>query len=482
MADSTAISPLFWLPVELLEEISQFLTRPESVPALTVDKTLHNVFARRIWRNINHESHIWKATSSAWRAYGHLVRTFSVTSWYDFECIPDLPLIVGLKIYLKAENSSIFEYKMPTLRELTVVSILKPFGPVPEKSVQNVLTWIKEAEKSGQEVSVEWDLEVDTADKLEWIEDVLVETVYLERHSIKFDFVGNCVDLQRMAKFESRIVEIKMPELFTDNVLPVLNGLLKLDGVVFSQLRRLNIELPVFDGHDENQFIPQVDASWFPALISLELTFSAATSEFLVHPVFIGTLASLTTLQLGCCDYDGWDLVVKWVPNVRYLGFSFSELMLESSVLAQYTPLLEEIMIEDGCEIMFSATRDSSAQLLNLRVLDIGMEEGTDYDMDSDVFEFIVLNAPNLQTVKFTLFQSSHFCVYSLEGETNDSVHHLSVSFELSALEEVDIDNLVSSFPGLRVLEYGQRPFDEKMFNSIRQRHSHIKVLRNRAF
>ncbi|KAI8873873.1 hypothetical protein GQ42DRAFT_160194 [Ramicandelaber brevisporus] len=79
-----AVAPvcqLFRLPHELLELVAVWFSRSEAVPILTVNSTLHEIFAERIWRRLDTYLADDRKTipQASLLRYGHLVRRIRVT-------------------------------------------------------------------------------------------------------------------------------------------------------------------------------------------------------------------------------------------------------------------------------------------------------------------------------------------------------------------------------------------------------------------
>ncbi|KAI8874041.1 hypothetical protein GQ42DRAFT_152211 [Ramicandelaber brevisporus] len=93
-----AVAPvcqLFRLPRKLLELVAAYFSRREAVPVLTVNSTLHEIFAERIWRRLDSDR-VWCRLDTylvnsrrsipleSLPRYGHLVRRMRVT-WRTLE-------------------------------------------------------------------------------------------------------------------------------------------------------------------------------------------------------------------------------------------------------------------------------------------------------------------------------------------------------------------------------------------------------------
>ncbi|KAI8869002.1 hypothetical protein GQ42DRAFT_163738 [Ramicandelaber brevisporus] len=80
LAAAAAACQLFRLPRELLELVAAYFSRSEAVPVLTVNSTLHEIFAERIWRHLDTYLADERKTISlkSLPRYGHLVRRMRI--------------------------------------------------------------------------------------------------------------------------------------------------------------------------------------------------------------------------------------------------------------------------------------------------------------------------------------------------------------------------------------------------------------------
>ncbi|KAI8866356.1 hypothetical protein GQ42DRAFT_158824 [Ramicandelaber brevisporus] len=78
IAEPNPVSLLFSLPRGLQKLITEFFARWETVPALTVNKAFHELFAEHIWRRLDKNvPYDVNMPPEAPKTYGHLVRRFA---------------------------------------------------------------------------------------------------------------------------------------------------------------------------------------------------------------------------------------------------------------------------------------------------------------------------------------------------------------------------------------------------------------------
>ncbi|KAI8871873.1 hypothetical protein GQ42DRAFT_154095 [Ramicandelaber brevisporus] len=248
----SSMTSLCSLPFELIEEISRFFKRSESVRVLRVNSVLHEAFARRIWRHItSSEGTVWNAPPSAWTHYG--------------------PLTASIRL------SGLFKRA-----DLLIMA-----------------AWISDVEKRAQDVAVEWKLVTggETTSQMDVILDAITKP---ELHSFNIRLVQSIYEFEQKSKFAAMMVEIRLPHAAMGVKPSLLNEVLSWKGVVFSRLRRLNLHLLVYkvehgngndldedegwydvsdeeDAADDNDMngddgnVPTFPASRFPALESLNI-------------------------------------------------------------------------------------------------------------------------------------------------------------------------------------------------------------------
>ncbi|KAI8868530.1 hypothetical protein GQ42DRAFT_164061 [Ramicandelaber brevisporus] len=341
------------------------------------------------------------------------------------------------------------------------------------------MSWIAGAESRGQEVNVDWHLVAFSRDNSEWIDDFLSSIDKPEQHSISLDQSISTFSIKQVSKLASMLVAASFPTPMSEPVTDAFNSLFAIgqDDIVFQRVRQLNLELPLSSDGAEDSIVPDLSVAHFPALESLNLGFTAIRNRQFGINVVPGIWASITTLRLECCYDAYWNIIAKCVPNLRILRFNFTHLTLDLALMAKYMPQLENLEVGEGCDVDFLHNEDSkSAQLLNLYSFEVDKSESVNSYLSLDEFEFIVHNAPNLQSVKFAHGWFEGSTLDELNGAVNASVRNLFVSFYGALIENDDFDAMISVFPNLAKLELDQDPLSEELFSSLRERYPSINI------
>ncbi|KAI8865923.1 hypothetical protein GQ42DRAFT_165816 [Ramicandelaber brevisporus] len=485
-----AVSPLFWLPIELLEEISQLFTRPESVQVLTVNSVLHEVFARRIWRNIGcHDRLIWEAPFSAWRRYGHLVRRLYIKSSCALNTIADLPGIVHLEVELSSASCRIFEQKLPQLNRLEI-SHTASYSPADGEGTRRAIDWVFAAEKRGQEVDVTWCLNAYSDEQWDWIDELVVLLKKSEYHSfilatpdytLPFTF-----PLKHVRKLASMLSSLSFKYLSGDSATGYAMGILADNEIVFKKLRRVRFTLPSRELQDAMP-LPSLLSSRFPVLKHIELSWSGNPISDLVHPFFHGSLMSVSSMRLYGCNDGSWNSIIGSVPNVRKLSLDACKLKFDVQVVAKQIPLLQKLSIYDGSGIDFthegkcreSAGATSAGQFLKLDVMEIWVHAYKGMVELEKLYEIMVNHAPSLRTVKIV----GDTLTVPLSDKTNGAVNPpvKQLYFRVKSVAENDFEFILGLFPKLGIFEVDSPEHNLELLAKVRARYPHLGVLTTRS-
>ncbi|KAI8872870.1 hypothetical protein GQ42DRAFT_160964, partial [Ramicandelaber brevisporus] len=478
------------LPFELVEEISCFFKRTESVRVLTVNKVLYEAFVRRIWRHITpSEDAVWKAPPSVWVLNGPLVRTISIPS--DLRVgtkMPSLPNLLDLSVRLDKVSSRIFEHDMPLLQTVSISFT----DSIKRADLLKVAAWVSDTEKRGQDVDIEYGLEAKGRGSLSWFNVILDVITKPDLHSLNVDLTNGVFDIDQISKFAPVLVEIKLPEMTMGSKPSSLNTILSQSGAVFSRLRYLDLrlrgkrEVRPFgndmdevnhtvddsdmdedngtgddgrdgdnDMHGDDGHVPSLPASCFPALKSLSIHIlecrSSVPRSCMNYPFFSKPLSTVTELDLVSCDYDAWTSAAKCVPQLKDLAFTCSRLTLSTQFLAHNLPQLERLEIGEYCYISIRYDESDSSrvgQLANLRKFVLNKEGSGSLSPTSDDLKFILRQLPNLYTLDIASFDHDNRVFDMLQGETNESVRHLYASV-FDQFYDWDYSELLALFPNL---------------------------------
>ncbi|KAI8871695.1 hypothetical protein GQ42DRAFT_161839, partial [Ramicandelaber brevisporus] len=166
IAELDPVSLLFGLPRELQELITEFFARWEAVPALTVNKAFHELFAERIWRRLDkgvpYENNM---PPEALKTYGHLVRRFA--SRQDIPVSDDLlstfPNLTHLWIpYYDLKNAAVAAQGKPLERLQHVgFSLYDELIDMHDKTVDDdpAFQWInRQADSCTGKLTIEWEM------------------------------------------------------------------------------------------------------------------------------------------------------------------------------------------------------------------------------------------------------------------------------------------------------------------------------------
>ncbi|KAI8867981.1 hypothetical protein GQ42DRAFT_180299 [Ramicandelaber brevisporus] len=154
---ATADKNLSPLPLELLIETASYFSRWEAAEVLTVNSVFHDAFSRVVWSYVYIvDSNAHLLLKSAWKKYGHLVRT----SYVDLEEVHKLPAVsmpnlVELDLEIKGPSLRLFEsIKLPHLRQLSLKLGYEKWIRADFKKGVELAQRLK---RNGQPVEVEWD-------------------------------------------------------------------------------------------------------------------------------------------------------------------------------------------------------------------------------------------------------------------------------------------------------------------------------------
>ncbi|KAI8868882.1 hypothetical protein GQ42DRAFT_179672 [Ramicandelaber brevisporus] len=457
-------SPLFRLPLELLEEISYYFTRAEAVQVLTVNSTLHEIFANRIWRSITStDQTVWKAPASAWTRYGHLVRSLVISDeLFIIVCMPNLPKLLKLEVFLDEPGYSIFEYEMPLLQRLDV----KCF---PESTAFQMVgamaaaKWVAEAESRNQNVSVNWSLRTDYSDRLDWLGDMLDTVTRPEHYSVTLRADDNLMKLSESnaAKLAVMLVNFTYDGRLRINegsVLSAYSSFITNSKHVFTKLQHLSIEL-TYDSSIDSDKIPKLRDTQFPVLDSIEIRAVRDSHVYRCGLKFDGDFSTVTKMQLTDCDNIIWSIVTPGCfTGVRDLTLSGVGWILNPRTLARQFPVLFRLVICEsyGVDFSFSGAVQSgkAVQLQYLEELEIRFSHDFDEEITADMFRFIFYHAPKLHSIDFSYgwFECSALYEFVNNGVVNTSVRHLSVTLFRDEIED-GFNALSSLLPNLERLE-----------------------------
>ncbi|KAI8867277.1 hypothetical protein GQ42DRAFT_164898 [Ramicandelaber brevisporus] len=482
-------SPLFRLPLELLEEISYYFTRAEAVQVLRVNSTLHEVFANRIWRHITiTDQTVWEAPASAWTRYGYLVRSLVIPDELPPNtCMPNLPKLLKLEVFLGGLSHSIFEYEMPLLQQLDVKCSPKSTDYQSDGTMA-AAKWIDEAESRNQNVSVNWSLRANCPHNLDWLGDMLDTVTRPEQHSVTLVAFDNLVQLSdnNTAKLAVMLVNFSYDgrlSIIEGSVSSAYNSFLTNSKHVFTKLKHLSIELTYDDGIDGDK-IPKLRDTQFPAIESVEIREVRDSYVYRCGLKLDGDFSTVTKMQLTDCDNAIWSIVTHGCfPGVRDLTICRSILTLNPLMLARQFPDLDHLAIIDDCEIDLSYNGSiqstKTVQLQYLEEFEMDFADRSNFEIRADTLQFIFYHAPNLHSVKFHAgwFACSVLDEFVENGVMNTSVRHLSMRFYDDFTQEDELDTFIELLPNLETLELSQDPcVDQDLVSHLCKRHPHIDI------
>ncbi|KAI8871593.1 hypothetical protein GQ42DRAFT_154361 [Ramicandelaber brevisporus] len=171
---AVAACQLLRLPRELLELVATYLSRREAVPVLTLNSTLHEIFAERIWRRFDADRILRRLDTSLAKdlpippaslpRYGHLVRRMRVT-----ELLPEsvdlaaaFPNVTHLLVPLSRLADSIKLSQGKCFERLCCLDVCDLEFYIKLKSLDGtdpVLDWIDSRFEDGAGLEkVEWEL------------------------------------------------------------------------------------------------------------------------------------------------------------------------------------------------------------------------------------------------------------------------------------------------------------------------------------
>ncbi|KAI8871315.1 hypothetical protein GQ42DRAFT_154583 [Ramicandelaber brevisporus] len=169
-AATAAACQLFRLPHELLELVAAWFSRGEAVPVLTVNSTLHEIIAERIWRCI--DTYLARRKTIPPKPllrYGHLVRRLRIT-WRTLESIDlaaTFPNLTHLWIPIYRLADIIESSQGKCFERLNYLSTYDYINYIGESdNIEPVINWINnrfEAETGLEKM----ELEVETSDDIQ---------------------------------------------------------------------------------------------------------------------------------------------------------------------------------------------------------------------------------------------------------------------------------------------------------------------------
>ncbi|KAI8869897.1 hypothetical protein GQ42DRAFT_22430 [Ramicandelaber brevisporus] len=214
--DPAVVAPvcqLLRLPRELLEMVAAYFSRRETVPVLTVNSTLHEIFAERIWRRL--DTYKRSIPLEPLLKYGHLVRRMRVTKLIpqSIDLAATFPNITHLWLSffeladaVKSSQGKCFE----RICFLGIKSFNYKFDKTkPSRTVNSVLNWIDsrfEAEVGLEKV--EWELS--TPNDMKWLTRLLPWfRPHCAKDRIYFVLSGDGVNLNEITDVDTRALVSK---------------------------------------------------------------------------------------------------------------------------------------------------------------------------------------------------------------------------------------------------------------------------------
>ncbi|KAI8873272.1 RNI-like protein [Ramicandelaber brevisporus] len=490
---------LFPLPLELVEEIASYFTCSEALKVLTVNSVFHHAFSRVVWSHIhlsNANAHV--IPKSAWKKYGHLVRTATV-GLDRMQKLPaiSMPNLVELDLYLGGDAYRLFErVELPHLRRL---SLTLTYGKWTRADFKTGVDLAQRLKRTGQSVEVEWDVHATKDGDLLILDEMIglagdtaFDSLSLLARSL-YDPVGVLSHLPKLALL-LKSVEFSCAKVFdsifggdTDVIFPRLESL-QLDGMSIAEYsvgpnvitpQRLpvlkKLWLMTMEDKDQQWVSNIFSGDEWPHLTNLDLFSGSDDLKFevvaipmpnLEHLWLSGCSLRLDIAEIGsllprlehltlsrCSFHSGIAAISSALPHLEHLSLTHCSFNLDFTTIASLLPRLEHLLLGDSVKISYDAAQVPQMQLTSLKSLIFHhyWSQSDDRIMPLPLLQFIVYGVPNLETIEVSGCGVSMDDVKTLSGQVNSSVHTLEVEFAEKRFNSESVAAMVAFFPNLKL-------------------------------
>ncbi|KAI8866756.1 hypothetical protein GQ42DRAFT_68482 [Ramicandelaber brevisporus] len=473
------LHPLAYLPYELWEEASYYLTRKQAVDVLAVHRDLHDAFAHRIWHTI--ELNRWnvdRVSLDAWNRYRGLVRRAKISVNAPSKTILSFSGLLQLEIMVTTDNSVVFDTDMPRLQNLT---IWHPAASPPElymAGLYRAAAWVSIAHKREQNVWVMWIVTVDGDDAINWMGHLLDNAtgrcdLIVCKVALSNGILANKHSYQVLTKLEPYLINLTFKSDYFEFEVVEFNSVFTNGNIVFSRLKELKLDLVAnISGMDA----PSLTGYSFPALDSVTLRYVS------VYMLVTGTWLNLTKLYLILCKDIVLCPIVGFFPVLEYLSFGECDLIFDPQEMATRLPRLQHLAVDDGCNVEFKRSVNCipyKASFTHLRKFEYAMSEMTDYELKAEIFQFIMYCAPQLESVMFGSCCFTASTLDEFQGVTNDCLRHISIVFFEGSIAEEDFCALIALFPKLETLNLSSDVPNKELLSAIGRRYPHVNISMN---
>ncbi|KAI8865436.1 hypothetical protein GQ42DRAFT_166066, partial [Ramicandelaber brevisporus] len=441
----------FALPYDLIEEISTYFSRRETVLLLTVNNQFHSVLARAIWRKIClDDSLINHIPASAWQTYGHLVRFATVELYESHEHLDAIrmPNVVDLTLYLMNRGYNIFDgVGLNNLQRLYLN--LPSYGWTSFADINGV-ELARRLERSGHPITVYWDIHVETQKQVAALNGILAPIADTSSHSFKITARSmHSVHLQHLSKLAEMLTELDLSgPLFVLNDLPG-------DPVdFFPRLVKLNLRYVEFNEDDPvglNVLIPDR----FPVLQHLTIDSLSSFDLGWLEILFSRDWPSITELTFPSCNSSlEVATIASHVPNLRRLIVNGYSSVLDINQATEHWSHLQYLEIDNSVRFEYSASSKPWPQLANLKSFVYKpIRELYQFFIRQHVLDFILHGAPNLESIELKQGYFSKNALRVGQGRVNPSVHTLDIEIGSDRFNVVAAKTFIEMFPNLKLLK-----------------------------
>ncbi|KAI8873283.1 DEAD-domain-containing protein [Ramicandelaber brevisporus] len=441
---------LFPLPLELLEEIALYFTCPEALEVLTVNSVFHDAFSHSVWSCVYlRDSNAHLITKSAWKKYGHLVRTTNV-NLEKKHTLPAIlmPNLVELDIYLNDQSLRLFKSaKLPHLRRL-YMSLA--YGMWTRTDFKKGVELAQHLKRNGQSVKVEWSVSAMTYDNMLILDEMLGMAGDTAFDSLsltaKSDSVVTLAHLPKLALLLKDITITTSAEAFHS----IFGGD---SSVIFPRLEFLQL-----DGHclvDYSGEPSTITPQRLPALKMLWLyTMKGVDQSWVSNVLNSNTWPSLTNLLLsGCSDSLDFEVVATRMPNLEHLSISNCSFNVDAATIVSLMPRLERLILGDPVRFSYDAAQvPQLLQHTSLKslIFQYDLPQDGEQKVPLPLLQFIVNGAPNLESAELHGCGVSMDDLKTLSGQVNPSVRTLHIEFDEKRFNSDSVAAMVAFFPNLK--------------------------------
>ncbi|KAI8870060.1 hypothetical protein GQ42DRAFT_178843 [Ramicandelaber brevisporus] len=464
--ESSEPFPLLALPHELIEEIATWFSQDEAVTVLTVNKTLHEAFARSLWRRVDIRGSLFYQPATTWQRYGPLVRIAVIGFGITRDDNADkatiwIPNVQNLTVYSAPVVKNLIAANQELLN-LRRVQVFFPSFISSDPSVgMNVIDWIRRIEKQqqkqyGQTLAVNWDLR-NLHSRHDTFLDHIVETIAVD------DITSNSIALEVIHNNKSGPIKLDSikAQLLTSLGISSMYNTLHFNSQYNHFLGSRSIEYPRLDSlslnhepreQNTSRRLVALNPAQLPALRCLKLGFGDLGAEvferLLMHKFYTVKKLDLAYIQ----NVDVLERNIGYFPNVQFLVLRSCWTVMDLRVIVDSLPQLETLILININGLSFSEKSPSSSPPPSssmLKELAISAyRTGKKLALTSEFWRFVAHKLPKLETLKL------YDCEYREDAvAAHNTQPILTIRTLVAKMEEKQLVKLISILPKLHVLK-----------------------------